>query len=50
MTEGAETRGDGFGGERKRLFLAALRNGESVLGACRLVGNRRSKFRRNSVQ
>jgi len=38
MDECEATRGDGFGGERKRLFLLALRKGESVLGACRLVG------------
>ena len=31
-------RGDGFSDERKRLFLVALRRGESVLGACALVG------------
>ena len=31
-------RGDGFSQDRKRLFLLALRNGESVLGACALVG------------
>ena len=29
---------DGFGEERKLLFLAALRHGHSVLAACRLVG------------
>jgi hypothetical protein len=38
MDECEALRGDGFGGPRKGLFLAALRNGESVLGACRLVG------------
>jgi hypothetical protein len=38
MDESREARGDGFGGERKGLFLLALRKGESVLGACRLVG------------
>jgi hypothetical protein len=31
-------RGDGFGEERKRLFLAALRQGHGVLAACALVG------------
>jgi len=36
--EGHQARSDGFGESRRRLFLAALRKGESVLGACRLVG------------
>ena len=31
-------RGDAFTGAKKRLFLVALRQGDSVLGACRLVG------------
>ncbi len=31
-------RSDGFGEDRKRLFVLALRKGESVLGACRLHG------------
>jgi hypothetical protein len=31
-------RGDGFGEERKRMFLLALRSGEGVLAACRAVG------------
>jgi|GEM_PF-2437650 len=31
-------RGDGFGEERKRMFLVALRGGEGVLAACRAVG------------
>lgn len=35
---GARPRGDGFDEERKLLFLAALRDGQGVLGACRLVG------------
>jgi hypothetical protein len=34
----ARPRDDGFDEERKALFLFALRQGESVLGACRLVG------------
>jgi hypothetical protein len=34
----ARVRGDGFGEERKRLFLAALREGMPVLRACALVG------------
>lgn len=34
----AVERHDGFSQERKRLFLVALRNGESVLDACALVG------------
>lgn len=35
---GPRARSDGFSEERRRLFLAALRTGESVLGACALVG------------
>ena len=35
---GSRPRSDGFGEERKRLFLAALRHGFSTLAACRLVG------------
>jgi hypothetical protein len=31
-------RSDGFDGERKAWFVAALREGETVLGACALVG------------
>jgi hypothetical protein len=34
----AKQRRDGFGEERKRLFLTALKRGETVLGACALVG------------
>jgi hypothetical protein len=34
----ARERHDGFSAERKQLFLTALRSGESVLGACALVG------------
>lgn len=33
-----QERGDGFCEERKRLFLAALRLGYSVLAACRAIG------------
>jgi hypothetical protein len=33
-----QMRDDRFGDEQKRLFLVALRKGESVLAACRLVG------------
>ncbi len=33
-----KARGDRFGDEQKRLFLVALRNRETVLAACRLVG------------
>jgi hypothetical protein len=36
--EGRRSRSDGFGEERKRLFLAALRHGFGTLAACRLVG------------
>jgi len=36
--DGNEARSDGFGEGRRRLFLVALRKGESVLAACRLVG------------
>jgi len=35
---GRAPRADGFGEERKRLFLVALRCGQSTLAACRLVG------------
>ena len=35
---GGSARDDGFGEERKRLFLTALRHGYPVLAACRLVG------------
>jgi hypothetical protein len=34
----ARKRHDGFSAERRRYFLVALRNGESVLAACALVG------------
>lgn len=34
----AQPRDDGFDEKRKALFLFALRQGESVLGACNLVG------------
>lgn len=36
--DGKVTRHDGFTAERKRLFLAALRCGETVLAACARVG------------
>ncbi|MEA3042375.1 MAG: hypothetical protein QOH47_213 [Sphingomonadales bacterium] len=46
---GSDTRSDGFGEDKRRLFLAALRKGESVLEACRLVGisNRTAYNHRN---
>ena len=34
----ARPRHDGFSDERKRLFLVALRRGDSVITACALVG------------
>jgi hypothetical protein len=37
-SNGLSARSDGFGEERKLLFLAALRHGYSILAACRLVG------------
>jgi hypothetical protein len=38
MQRARAERSDGFGAERKRLFLAALREGYGVLDACALVG------------
>lgn len=38
LVQSRVARGDGFGPGRKQLFLVALRQGRSVLGACRLVG------------
>jgi hypothetical protein len=38
MNDLSRARGDGFGEQRKRMFLVALRGGEGVLAACRAVG------------
>jgi hypothetical protein len=46
---GDGARSDGFGEQKRRLFLVGLSKGESVLGACRLVGvsNRTAYNHRN---
>jgi hypothetical protein len=49
MAEQGRPRSDGFDGEKKAWFVAALRAGETVLGACALVGisNRTAYNHRN---